>query len=83
MGSDAKAASGAKRADRARPAAKKSAGEKAKTPARPRRRGRGHMGLVLMAFVVAAGLMYLSGGARSHTGTPWARTPRSPPTAPC
>ena len=30
------------------------------------------MGLVLMAFVVAAGLMYISGGARSHTGTPGA-----------
>ena len=72
MGADVKAAAGTSRTDRAKPGAKKSPVEKAKTPARSRRRGRGHMGLVLMAFVVAAGLMYISGGTRSHTGTPGA-----------
>lgn len=72
MGADAKATSGARRADGIKPVAKKSSVEKPKAPARARRRGRGHMCLVLMAFAVAAGLMYLSGGTRSHTGTPGA-----------
>ena len=72
MKSDAKATSGAKRADRIKPVAKKSAGEKAKTSARSRRRGSGHIGLILTAFVVAAALMLLSGGVRPHRGTPGA-----------
>lgn len=72
MGSDAKAATGARHAGWAKPAAKKSAVKKSNTPARSRRRGGSHMGFALAAFVVAAGLMYLSGGTQSHTGTPGA-----------
>ena len=72
MGSDARAAAGARRTDRAKPIAKKSAVKKAKAPAPSKRRGTGHMGLVLAAFVVAAALLYLSGGTQSHTGTPGA-----------
>lgn len=69
MGSEAKAAAGARRSDSTRPAGKKGAAATAKRPVRSGRRGRGHMGLALAAFVVAAGLMYLSGGTRTHTGT--------------
>ncbi|MBQ9038661.1 MAG: SGNH/GDSL hydrolase family protein [Clostridia bacterium] len=72
MGSDARAAAGARRTDRAKPIAKKSAVKRAKAPAPSKRRGTGHMGLVLAAFVVAAALLYLSGGTQSHTGTPGA-----------
>ena len=72
MGSDARAAAGARRTDRAKPIAKKSAVKRAKAPAPSKRRGAGHMGLVLAAFVVAAALLYLSGGTQSHTGTPGA-----------
>ena len=69
MGSDAKAATGTGRTDGIRPSVKKSTVKKSNTPARSRRRGRGHMGLVLMAFTAASVLMYLSGGIRAHTGT--------------
>ena len=72
MGSDARAAAGARRTDRAKPIAKKSAVKRAKAPAPSKRRGTGHMGLVLAAFVVAAARLYLSGGTQSHTGTPGA-----------
>ena len=72
MGSDAKAAASAKRAGGAKPVSKKSTVKKAKAPAPSKRRGVGHMGLVLAAFVVAAALLYLSGGTQSHTGTPGA-----------
>ena len=72
MGSDAKAAAGARRSDGVKPSVKKSTVKRSNTPARSGRRGGGHMGLVLAAFVVAAALLYLSGGTQSHTGTPGA-----------
>ena len=72
MGSDAKATTGARRAGGAKPVSKKSVVKKAKAPAPSKRHGRGHMGLILAAFVVAAALLYLSGGTQSHTGTPGA-----------
>ena len=72
MGSDARAAAGARRTDGAKPIAKKSAVKRTKAPAPSKRRGTSHMGLVLAAFVVAAALLYLSGGTQSHTGTPGA-----------
>lgn len=47
---------------------KKRPSSKAHMPAKTKPRARHRMGLVLTAFAVAAGLMYLSGGVRPHRG---------------
>ena len=53
----------------ARPAAGKKPAAKPKASAGAKARPGRHMGLILFAFAVAAGLMYLSGGVKPHRGT--------------
>ena len=52
----------------ARPAAGKKPAAKPKASAGAKARPGRHMGLILFAFAVAAGLMYLSGGVKPHRG---------------
>lgn len=72
MGSEAKVAPGARGVAKAKPTPTKGTGAKAKASSKAGRRGTGHMGLVLAAFIVAAAMMYLPGGVRTLRGTPGA-----------
>ena len=55
-----------------KPSAGKKPAPKPKASAKGRKRWGGGMGLVLLAFIVAAGLMYLAGGVKPRRGTPGA-----------
>ena len=60
MGKAVRPATAAKPAAKAKPTAK---------PSKAKRRGKGHIGLVLAVFVAASALMFLSGGVRPQHGT--------------